>query len=314
MGDLVRISATGAGIPYYPEFVARALGFYEALNLDVVVDVFGNGPVVPRNIAAGTGDIGLGGIWLPMLYRGRVESFYPFAQLCDRYSGVVLARQPMDSFSWSDLEGQIVLSTAGAPNTYTILHGILRRNGVDGSTVRLIADFVNEEASNLFRGGFGDFYILQPPASTLLIDEGVAFPVKEVSEVGQIPWSIFYAKQPFLDRADNVAGRFALSIQQALDWVHTHDPEEAPEVWEQYFKSMTFSQFVAAARASKQQGIWAESIEISPPGYAAWHDMILESRLIEQPMPYSELIDSRAMTWALAEHQRSTVPSNAAPS
>ena len=314
MGDIVRISATGAGVPYYPEFVARALGFYEALNLDVVVDVFGNGPVVPRNIAAGTGDIGLGGIWLPMLYRGRVTSFYPFAQLCDRYSGVVVARQPMENFSWSDLAGKIVLSPAGAPNTHTILHGILRRNGVDASSMRLVADFVNEEASNLFRGGFGDFYVLQPPASTLLIAEGAAFPVKEVSEIGQIPWSIFYAKQSFLEREDNVAGRFALAIQRSLDWVHSHDPEEAPEVWEQFFQGMTFSQFVDAARAAKQQGVWAESIEISPTGYATWHDMILESRLIERPMAYADLIDQRPMAWALAEHQRTSVPTSAAPS
>lgn len=314
MGDLVRISATGAGIPYYPEFVARALGIYEQLGLDVVVDVFGNGPVVPRNIASGAGDIGLGGIWLPMLYRGRVAAFYPFAQLCDRYSGVVLARRPMESFSWSDLADKIVLSTAGAPNTYTILHGILRRAGVDASGMRLIADFVNEEACNLFRGGFGDFFILQPPASTLLIDEGVAFPVKEVSEIGQIPWSIFYARQEFLEREDHVAGRFALAIQQALDWVHSHDPEEAPQVWERYFPTMTGQQFVSAARAAKAQGIWAESIEISAQGYAAWHDMILESRLIERPMAYAELIDQRPMSWALEEHRRTRVSTIAASS
>jgi NitT/TauT family transport system substrate-binding protein len=314
MGDIVRISATGSGIPYYPEFVARALGFYEDLGLDVVVDVFGNGPVVPRNIASGAGDIGLGGIWLPMLYRGRVADFFPFAQLCDRYSGVVLARQPMASFSWSDLAGKIVLSTAGAPNTYTILHGILRREGVDASSMRLVADFVNEEATNLFRGGFGDFYVLQPPASTLLIDEGVAFPVKEVSEIGQIPWSIFYAKRPFLEREDNVAGRFCLAIQRALDWVHTHDPEEAPAVWERYFPFMTPGQFVSAARASRAQGIWAQSIEISRPGYAAWHDMILESRLIERPQAYDELIDRRPMDWALAQHQPATAPTSVARS
>lgn len=192
MGDLVRISATGAGIPYFPEFVARALGFYEALNLDVIVDVFGNGPVVPRNIAAGTGDIGLGGIWLPMLYRGRVESFYPFAQLCDPYrrspgtpaDGELLLVRPC---------GQDRPVHGRRPNTYTILHGILRRNGVDGSSVRLVADFVNEEASNLFRGNLWRF--LHPPATGAVVDAAadrrrLGLPVKEVSEIGQIPWSI----------------------------------------------------------------------------------------------------------------------------
>ena len=40
--DIVRISATGAGVNYFPEFVARELGFFADEGLDVTVEVLGN--------------------------------------------------------------------------------------------------------------------------------------------------------------------------------------------------------------------------------------------------------------------------------
>jgi NitT/TauT family transport system substrate-binding protein len=300
MGDVVKISATGSGISYYPEFVARVLGFYEGQNLDVVVEVFGNGPVVPRDIATGVRDIGFGGIWLPMLYRGRVAEFYPFAQVCDRYSSHLLARQPLPDFSWADVEGKIVLSPGGAPNGHTLLFGLMKRAGCDISNVRMVDDFFAEEATNLFRGGYGDFFLLPAPASDQLIADGVAHEILDGTTFGEIPWSIFYAKKSFLDREDNVAGRFTLAIQQALDWIHGHDPEEAPAIWERFFPSMKPSVFIAEARSMNARGVWARTVRISEAGYANWHDMILESRLINRPMPYDELIDTRPVEWALA--------------
>jgi NitT/TauT family transport system substrate-binding protein len=301
MSDIVKISATGKGISYYPEFVARALGFYEGQNLDVVVDVFGNGPVVPRDIATGVRDIGFGGIWLPMLYRDRVAEFYPFAQVCDRYSSHLLARQPMPDFTWADVEGKIVLSPGGAPNGHTLLFGLMKRAGADTTQVRLVDDFVAEEATNLFRGGYGDFFLLPAPASDALIAEGVAYEIKDGTSFGEIPWSIFYAMRPFLDREDNVAGRFTLAIQEALDWIHSHDPEEAPKVWETFFPGMKSSVFISEARSLKARGVWASTVKISPTGYANWHDMILESRLIDGPMAYDDLIDTRPVEWALGQ-------------
>ena len=94
MTDLIRISATGSGVNYYPEFLARELGFYEEEGLTVQVAVHGNGPVVPREVGSGAADLGLGGIWLPMLYRGRVHTFMPFVQLCNRLDAVLLSRKP----------------------------------------------------------------------------------------------------------------------------------------------------------------------------------------------------------------------------
>ena len=50
--DAVRISSTGAGVNYYPEFVARELDFFADEELHVTVDVRCNGPGVPRDVGS----------------------------------------------------------------------------------------------------------------------------------------------------------------------------------------------------------------------------------------------------------------------
>ena len=42
--DIVRISSTGAGVNYFPEFVARELGFFADEGLDVKVEVLRKRP------------------------------------------------------------------------------------------------------------------------------------------------------------------------------------------------------------------------------------------------------------------------------
>ena len=41
--DIVRVSATGAGVNYFPEFIARELGFFADEGLEAKVEVLGNG-------------------------------------------------------------------------------------------------------------------------------------------------------------------------------------------------------------------------------------------------------------------------------
>lgn len=65
--DAVRVAATGAGLGYYPSFVAAELGFFADENLEVHVDVPGPWRVA-QMLRSGDADIVLGGIWRPLMY------------------------------------------------------------------------------------------------------------------------------------------------------------------------------------------------------------------------------------------------------
>lgn len=300
MADFVRIASTGAGISYFPEFVARDLGFYADEDLDVQVQVIGNGPGVPVAVATGTADLGLGGSWLPMMYRNRVSSFYPFVQLCIRAPAVLLARTPMPAFSWSDLVGKCVVIGSGSPGASLLIHHKMRGAGVDPGRVSFIQDFLAEEAGPLFAGGLGDFYVAMPPSSDRFVADGTAHVALDLASQGEYPWSIFYAMKPFLDREDNVAGRFARAIQRALAWCRTHDPSEAPGVAATYFGQLSPDAVFASARSLKARGLWHESVAVTEAPMMAWQGLIAEGQYITDPIPYTEAIDTRAANWAIA--------------
>jgi NitT/TauT family transport system substrate-binding protein len=300
--DFVRVSATGAGVNYYPEFLARELGFFADEGLRVEVEVLGNGPGVPRNVGTGAADVGLGGIWLPMLYRGRLDTFIPFAQLCNRLAAFLLARKSVTDFKWDNLSGKIVVAPGGAPNFWMVVASTLRQAGVDPYGVRFVSDFLAEEATALFRGGFGDFFIAMPPASDVLVRDGVGSVVADFAGLGEIPWSIFYAKPEFLERDDKVAGRFTKAIQRALGWILSNDPMGAPGVLAKRYPSVSPQVIAESVRSCRARGIWVSSARIPEEPLLRWQKVIVdEGRLIDAPMPYSEIVDSRPADWAERE-------------
>jgi NitT/TauT family transport system substrate-binding protein len=234
-----------------------------------------------------------------MLYRGRLHTFIPFAQLCNRLAAFLLARTPSVDFQWADLTGRIVVTPGGAPNFWMVLASTLRKQGVDPCGVRFVPDFMIEEAVSLFRGGFGDYFIALPPVSDALVHEGVGSIVADFADLGEIPWSIFYAKPEFLDRRDNAAGRFTKAVQRALGWILSNDPMDAPGVFQKRFPAYGPALIAGSVRACRRRGIWAATARIPEAPLLRWQKVILEEgRLIDAPMAYSEIVDRRPADWA----------------
>ena len=115
--DKLRVTATGAGVAYYPEFVARELGYFEDEGLVVETRAPGHGPWVARDLDTDAADVALGGIWRPLMYRGRLSTYYAFAQLCARCPLYLLSKKRLDDFSWPDLFDKLVLMSDGPPSS-----------------------------------------------------------------------------------------------------------------------------------------------------------------------------------------------------
>lgn len=287
----VRVTAIHAGVGYYPAFLARSLGYFEHEGLTVTTVVPGHGPWVARALAAGEADIALGGIWRPLAYKGRLETFRVFAQLCIRAPWVILGRDPERSFAWNDLEGREVLVPAGAPSPWMLLSAVLRRAGVSIPKIRLIQDFHPEEATALFVAGLGDYYMAQPPASDALIAKGFV-EATTLAAAGPIPWSVYYSTPEFLEKDDR-AERFTRAIGRALTWLLEHDPEEVPEVMDQHFPALPRELIAQSVRAARERGVWTGSPAVDELALGRWQDYIVEYGLITGPVAFDEIVDRR---------------------
>ncbi len=301
MADRIRVSATGAGVNYYPAFLARALGYFEDEDLDVVTEAPGHGPYVPRALADGAVDIGLGGIWRPLMYRGRLSTFVPFTQLCLRCPNHVLAREPRTAFDWSELVGRKVLVPDGSPTPFIYLVAILKKKGIDASAVRFIRDFHAAETEDLYRGGLGDFVVTASPLSEVLEDQGLGCRVADLGEAGgPVPWSVYYSLPAFLARPDNAAGRFGRAIQRALAWTVAHDAADAPGVFARQYPNVRPELVVDAWRRYRAGGMWSETIRLDADAFARWQETIIANHLIDAPFAYTDAFDTRVADWVEA--------------
>src|SRR5579859_6269839 len=109
MGTLA-VSATAHGVNYLPEYVAREHGIFASHDLDV--------PYRPRNpwdgvmhdLADGSADLALGGLWVPAMYAGNGRNFVAVAQLNDRFPMAIVTRETAEDFALFWLLGKTVLA------------------------------------------------------------------------------------------------------------------------------------------------------------------------------------------------------------
>jgi NitT/TauT family transport system substrate-binding protein len=292
MADRVRVTASGAGAAYVPHYLAQRLGLYAAEGLEVQTDAPG-GAMLAGNLASGAAEVALGGVWRPLMYLDRLETFRAFALLCIRNPQVLLARSPLERFEWSALRGTTVVLPAGAPSPGIFFAAALQAAGLAPEAVRVIREFQTEEAVRLFRAGLGDFLLVMPPLSERLARDGFPVATTLAAATGTVPWSVFYATPDFLDRADQPATRFARALQRALRWVAEHPPEDAARASAADFPGLDPDTLAGAIRRARDNGLWPAGIHIPQEPLDRWQRTLVAHGLYDRPVPYPRIVDSR---------------------
>jgi NitT/TauT family transport system substrate-binding protein len=301
----VRVADSGSGVYYAPQYLALELGFFVKEGLQVETEVPGGARLV-EYLSSGRADIALGGVWRPLMYRGRLETLAAFAMLCARTPQVLVARRPPqgDGFAWQDLVGTSVILPAGAPSPGMFLSSILRRSGVDPSSVRFIRDLQAEETTRLFRAGLGDFYLAMPPLSEDLADEGYHVAATLAEAGGPVPWSVYYSTPEFLAHPARLADRFVIAIQRALRWLLAWDPDDMPGPLQRYFPSTDPRCLARSIALTRLRDVWVDDVRIPEDDLMRWQDAMVQDGLIDRPIPYLEIVDPRPADAAKAEQMR----------
>jgi len=82
--DHFHITATGHSLTYLPKYIAQRHGFCRAQHLEVAVSVPRPWELVLDELADGTADAALGGIWVPSMYFNRGQKYTVSAQVTNR--------------------------------------------------------------------------------------------------------------------------------------------------------------------------------------------------------------------------------------
>ncbi len=225
-------------VSYLPIMLAQALGAYEAAGLDVELINIKGGSGVLTALVAGTIDVSCGFFdhTIQLTARGRpIECIV----LIGRLAGLALVVAPKfrdQVHSVKDLAGKRVGVTSPGSATDFTLKYLLRKNGVDPSTVSVIglgdpgaflAAVSQGQVAAILNGEPSISLITDRyPDATILMDTRTESGSSQMFDGGYTT-SCLYSSKPWIDAHRDETTRLVGAVVATLDWMTKHTAEEA---------------------------------------------------------------------------------------
>ena len=288
----VRIAPSGPAPNYAPHYLAEDFGFFADEGLDVTSDTYA-GPGsswLADLLVDGRAEVALGGIWIPLAYEGRIAQLPAFAQVCSRNPQVLMARKPTDGFNWRDAYDKRVLLPLSSTSQWLFLEGALLEGGWQPSRISFIRDLEERTLTRLWRSGLGDYYLVTPPLSEELEDEGFFVAADFASQFGDVPWSVYYARRDFLELEDAPALRLARALERALTWLSEHSADDISYVLRIRFPGVTHDRLARAVAGIKSRGVWSTTVDIPREPYLRYQSMIRRYGLTDDLASFHRMV------------------------
>jgi NitT/TauT family transport system substrate-binding protein len=301
-----RLTATGYNLNYLPEYIALRHGFFQEQGLDVTVNIPTPWDGVLDALADGTADMALGGIWVPSMYRDRVQNYTVFAQIANRCPLAILRRTSDDPFKLTDMAGKTVLmKSGGGASVGLFFKMLLRENAIDARAVDYIQDLDGVMLGNLFQGGMGDYFVTDNLSARAMVSRNpkVSIAMEAVTQ-GDIPWSVYYRETESITPAILEAQtRFCTALRKGIDWVLEHDAESFRDELAELFPTVPVDVAVAVTNQFRKEGMWTSTV-IPRPAFDRWQRGLTDARLVKEPLAYDAIIDDGPATTAEAQQTK----------
>lgn len=300
--DVFTITASDAYLTRLPERVAHELGYFAEADLDVRVRYPEPWNKVLADLDSGQCQCAADGIWLPSLYKRRAGDYFAFAKAASRFPMVLVSRRPAENFSWTDLEGKIVLipgSNEAGCRMYTL--GCAREGGADIGKIKYVPNFYTPMLYECFAGGWGDYIVLRTDLADAMIEAGKGFAALDFTvDGGSVPWVVYYSTKDFLDRSLEPAGRFAAALERGRRWLEERGGDACREVLAKYWPDIPAEKAASIVDRYRKAGMWEATAEIDAAPLARWQGFMHESSLVDSPLAYREIVDDRPFAKAIA--------------
>jgi NitT/TauT family transport system substrate-binding protein len=279
---------------YAPEFVALYGRHFAAEDLEVTVVTAGAGITTTGALIDGHAEIALGGIMRSLDVADRGGPFLPhFAEVNQRNGFFLLSRAARPGFTWPDLVGKTVVSFAEAPTPWQCMLTVLRRHGVDPSTVTIERRLPLAEALAAFKAGHGDFFETGQPFTEQLIAEGAGHLVASMGEAtGPVPFSSFMTTERLLRGGRDVLLRFTRALYRAQRWIAGADAKQIAELIAPAFPDVAPQVRQRAVARYLAQDTWSRDPIIRRPGYEYLQTILLDGGFITRAHRYEDLVDT----------------------
>src|SRR5450755_4654245 len=227
----------GACLCYLPTVLAKQLGEFDRAGLAVeLVDLKGGSDAL-KAVLGGSADVVSGYFDHCVNLAAKKQELQSFV-VYDRYPGLVLVVSPSHNGeikSIADLAGKKVGVSAPGSSTDFFLKFLLKKNGVDATSVAVIGVGLGATAVAAMEQGQIDAAVMLDPAVTVLQGSHPDLRIladtrtqKDTLAVfgGEYPGGALYATAAWVAAHEKETQGLTTAIVNTLAWIHSHTPEE----------------------------------------------------------------------------------------
>ena len=292
----VVLNEVAHSIFYAPMYVAIEEGYFAENGIELeLVTGFGADKTMTA-VLTDAADIGFMGCESSVYtYAGGTEDYVVnFAQLTQRAGNFLVAREPIENFTWDMLKGQDVLGGRAGGMPEMVFEYILLKNNIDPATDLRIdqsIDFGSTAAA--FSGGSAAFTVEFEPHATLLEQKGDGYVVASLGEdSGYVPYTSFSAKKSYIEKHPETIQAFTDALQKGMDYVNAHTPEEIAKVIAPQFAETDLDTLTKIVERYHQQDTWKQDLIFEQESFDLLQNILIEFKVLEKKVPYEDLVNT----------------------
>jgi NitT/TauT family transport system substrate-binding protein len=283
---------------YMPMYVALGKGFAAEEGLQVDLVTTNGGDRAGAMILSGQADFALAGPEVPIYIFNGESRDKPmiFCALTATDGLFFVSRKKIDNFDWSMVNGKRIMGWRPGSTPQLYLEYVLKKKNVDPATIKSIVTNIGPAARDgAWVSGVGDFAIFNEPTVTKLERAGHASLVASIgNEVGRADYTVFFAKQSWLEKNKVAAQKWTNAIARAQAWSRNASPREIAEAIAPFFPGLTIEDNMVVVERYRTLGvqIWAETTVMDRAGLAKAQEIMTLGGVLPKgkSVPYEKIV------------------------
>lgn len=292
----VTLNEVAHSIFYAPMYVAIESGYFKEEGIDLTLVTGYGADKTMAAVLSGEANVGFMGSEASIYtYQGGAEDYVVnFAQLTQRAGNFLVARTPIENFTWDQVIGKTILGGRAGGMPEMVFEYVLKKNNIDPKTDVTIdqgIDFGSTAAA--FSGNQGDFTVEFEPHATSLEQKGDGYVVESIGEgSGYVPYTAFCAKTSYIAENEAVMQGFTNALQKGMEFVGSHTAEEIAKVIQPQFKETDLATLTKIVSRYHEQDTWKGDLIFSEDSFELLQDILLDSGVIKEKVSYESLVNT----------------------
>lgn len=276
---------------YTPFYVAIKNNYFKDNNINIDLILTSGANNVIAAVLSKDVDIGLCGpeATIYVYNEGEKDYIRTFAGLTKRDGQFIISRTKIDNFKLEDLKGKEVL--AGRPGGMPIInfYNALKNNKIEGVNTNDTIDFAN--LTSAFLSGTGDFVNLFEPNATKIEKMNKGYVVASVGMyAGVVPYTAFNARTSFINNNKELINNFRIAINKGLEYTKNNNSNDIAKIIIDLFPDTSIEDLSIIIDRYKKADSWLDNTFISEDIFKNLEDMMIDSKLLKEYVPYKDLI------------------------